>query len=46
MVPVPDGEENPTRLSPEGQARLRMALEPAGNGELSDGSSLLEELKH
>ena len=45
MVLVPDGEENGFRLSPEEQVRLRISLEQADNGELSDGLRLLEELK-
>ena len=45
MVLVSDGEENGFRLSPEEQVRLRISLEQADNGELSDGLRLLEELK-
>ena len=45
MVLVPDVEENGFRLSPEEQVRLRISLEQADNGELSDGLRLLEELK-
>lgn len=46
VVLVPDGEESGFRLSAEEQARLRISLEQADKGELLDGLSLLEELKH
>lgn len=45
MVLVPDGEEDGFRLSPEEQARLRISLKQADNGELSDGLNLLEQLE-
>ena len=45
MVLVPDGEENGFRLTLEEQAQLQISQAQADNGELSDGSSLLEALK-
>ncbi len=45
VVLVPDGEEEGFRLSAEEQARLRISIAQADRGDLSDGLSLLDELK-
>lgn len=44
-VLIPDGEESGFRLSPEDQAQLRISLAQADSGDLSDGQTLLDELK-
>jgi hypothetical protein len=45
VVLVPDGEEEGFRLSAEEQERLRISIAQADSDDLSDGLTLLDELK-